>query len=165
MKESEIYLSFLKRNLLILIIPLLLGILAGSFFLSQVKSKTKISQSFRMIYNLEDVNTILALTDQAVFELRAQRFSRLFPDASDSIYKSGPLAITIDTTSGQRETAYGLLLKEAVYLGQNFSVAQLNQPEISQVEPSVIKYLLSGILAGFLGGLLLALVKEYLKNY
>lgn len=165
MKEPELYMGFLRRNFLILLIPLLIGILISSFLLSGVKSQTKISQSFRMVYNLEDVDLVLALTDQAVSELRAQRFKSFYSEASDSIYKSGPLAITIDTVSIQKETAYELLLKNSVYLHQNFSVIQLNQPEISQLEPSIAKYLITGSLTGFLLGFVVSLIKEYFKNY
>lgn len=118
-----------------------------------------------MVYNLENINDTLALTDQAVSELRAQRFPSFYQKASASIYKSGPLAITIETVAGQKEISYELLLKESVYLNQNFQVVALSQPEISQVGPSIIKYLLSGMLSGFLVGLCVSLIKEYFNNY
>lgn len=118
-----------------------------------------------MIYNLQDLNAALALTDQAVGELRAQRFDGLYPAARVAIYKSAPFLINIDAVSEQKEEAYELLLKETTYLNQNFSIIGVNKPEVSQVEPSVIKYLLSGILIGFFIGLVGSLLKEYIKNY
>jgi len=165
MKESALYLDFIKRNLLILIIPLLTGILASSFLLSQVTIQTKIAQSFKMIYNPADLNQSLALTDQAVAELRSQKFASLYPSASTTIYKSGPLLISIEAVSADNQTAYGLLLKETGYLTQNFSVTQITQPVVTRVEPSAVKYLLTGMSVGFLIGLVSALIKEYLKNY
>lgn len=165
MKESALYLNFIKRNLVILVIPLLSGILLSSFLLSQVKSQTKLAQSFKMIYNLADLNQSLALTDQAVAELRSQKFASLYPSAKSVIYKSAPMLINIEAVSSDNKIAYELLLKETNYLTQNFSVSQITQPEVAQVEPSVVKYLLTGILIGFLSGLIIALSIEYLKNF
>lgn len=165
MPESRLYLSFIKRNLLILLLPALAGLLSGSFFLSQVKSQTKISQGFKLIYNLSDLDGALTMTDQAVAELRAQRFAGLYPAATVVIYKSGPFLVNIDAVSEQKEIAYELLLKETTYLNQNFSVIEVNRPDVSQVEPSIIKYLLSGVLIGLLLGVIASLIKEYFKNY
>lgn len=165
MRESALYLNFIKRNLLVLVISLLTGILLGSFLLSRVKSQTKIAQSFKMIYNLADLNQSLALTDQAVAELRSQKFASLYRSAKTVIYKSAPMLINIEAVSPDNQVAYELLLKETNYLTQNFSVSQITQPEVTQVEPSVVKYLLTGILTGFLSGLIIALSFEYLKNY
>lgn len=165
MNESALYINFIKRNFLILFISFLLGILVSSFLLSQIKSQTKIVQSYKMVYNVADLNQALALTDQAVAELRSQRFAASYPSSAVVIYKPGPMLINIEAISPEKEAAYGLLLKETTYLGQNFSVIAVNQPEVSLVEPSIVKYLLSGALTGFLLGLSIALLKEYLKNF
>ena len=165
MKESSLYLSFIKRNIFFLILPALLGLLVGSFLLSQINSQTKISQSFKLIYNLQGLNEALAITDQAVEELRTQRFATFYPAATVAIYKTAPFLINIDVVSEQKEVSYELLLKEITYLNQNFSAIEVNKPEISQVEPSIFKYLLTVILIGFLLGFIAALIKEYFKNY
>lgn len=165
MKESQLYIQFIKRNSFILVIPLLVGILVSIFLFSQVKPRTKISQSFKMEYSLENVDTILALTDQAVAELRLQRFDLHFPGSGVAVYKTAPLTINIEAISEEKNLGFELLLKESAYLRKNFSVSELSQPAIDFVEPNIFKYLLSGVLPAFLIGLIIALVKEYFKNY
>ena len=165
MKESELYINFLKRNWLWFILPLIISLLLSIYFYAQVPSKVKISQTFKMEYELQNIDTILALTDQAVAQLRAQRFSDLFDDSEALIYKSAPLSINIDAVSSNRNLSYALLVKEVEYLKQNFNVGELTSPQITQVEPNLFKYLISGLIVGGLIGLMLSLVREYLKNY
>lgn len=165
MRESKLYLNFLKRNLYYFFIPVILALLTGAFFYTQTPSKTKIYQIFRLDYNLDNINIILALTDQAVEELRSQRFELVLLDASVSIYKSAPLNITVEAVSPDRERSFALLLKEAEYLKQNFSASELTGPEIIPVEPGLLKYIISGLIIGGLIGLIISLVREYLKNY
>lgn len=165
MKELMLYWQFFKRNILLLLLPILIGLIISIFFYSQVATQTKISQSFRMEYSIENIDTVLALTDQAVTELRLQRFEALFPNSSVLVYKGAPLTINIETVSQDRNTGYELLLKEITYLRENFSVSELNKPAVSFTEPNAFKYFLSGILPGFLFGLATSLIREYLKNY
>lgn len=165
MKESQLYIDFVKRNLLLLIAPVILVLIISIYLYAQVPSKVRISQTFKMQYNLENIDTLLALTDQAVAEMRAQRFSDVFGNSTVSIFKSAPLNISIDATSLNRDTSYALLLKETEYLRQNFTVAELTNPEITQIEPNLFKYLVSGLIIGGLIGLIISLIKEYLKNY
>ena len=165
MKESQLYIDFIKRNLIFLLLPVFLVLVISLYLYAQVPSKVKISQTFKMQYNLENIDTILALTDQAVSELRAQRFSDVFGQSSVSVYKSAPLNISIDATSLNRDTSYALLLKETEYLRQNFQAGELTNPEITQIEPNLFKYLISGLIIGGLIGLIISLIREYLKNF
>lgn len=165
MRESELYLNFLKRNLYYFLIPVILVLIIGTFYYVQVPSKTKISQTFRLDYNLQNINIILALTDQAVAELRSQRFEPVLTDTSVSIYKGAPLNITVEVVSPDRSKSFTLLLKEAEYLRQNFSVAELTGPKITAIEPSLLKYIISELIIGGFIGLIISLIREYLKNY
>lgn len=165
MNESKLYINFIKRNLLFLLLPVILVLLISVYFYAQVPSKVKISQIFKMEYNLENIDTMLALTDQAVGELRSQKFADVFDNSSVLIYKSSPLNVSIDAITSSRDTSYALLLKETEYLRQNFTVSELTSPEISQLEPSLFKYSISGLIVGGLIGLIISLVREYLKNY
>lgn len=165
MKESQLYLEFLKRNWLFFLGPIIVSLIVAVYLYAQEPSVIKISQTFKMQYNLENIDTILALADQAVAELRSQRFGDLFANSSVSIYKSSPLSVSVEATSLNRDTSYNLLLKEVEYLRQNFLVAELTSPEISQIEPNLFKYLISGLIIGGLIGLVTSLVREYLKNY
>src|SRR3989344_3394344 len=122
MKESELYINFLKRNWPWFILPLIISLFLSIYFYAQVPSKIKISQTFKMQYDLQNIDTILALTDQAVAQLRAQRFADVFGNSQALIYKSSPLNISIEATSLNRDTSYALLLKEAEYLRQNFQI-------------------------------------------
>lgn len=165
MKESELYLQFIKRNLIFILGPVVLAVLIGVFNYAQVPTQTRISQEYKLTYSLENIDTVLALTEQAVSELRAQRFNEVFPDSLISIYKSAPLNIVIEATTLSRENSYALLLKEAEYLRQNFSSQEVNNPLITQVEPNLFKYLISGLIIGGLVGLIISLTREYLRNY
>ena len=165
MRESELYIKFLKRNLVFLLASIFLSILISIYFYALVPSQVRISQTFKLKYDLGNIDTVLALADQAVAELRSQRFAEAFSGSSVSIYKSAPLNVSIDATSLNRDTSYALLLKEIEYLRQNFQVEELTNPEIAQIEPSLFKYLISGLIVGGLIGLVISLIKEYLKNY
>ena len=165
MKESQLYFQFIKRNLLFLILPVVLGLLISLYNYAQVPTLTRISQTFKLNYNLENIDVVLALTDQAVAELREQRFENEYDATSVSIYKSSPLNISIEATASDRETSYSLLLKEIEYLRQNFPAADLFSPVITQIEPNLFKYLVSGLIIGGLIGLVISLTREYLKNY
>lgn len=165
MKESKLFLAFLKRNLLILLLPIILGLLISVFFYSNEVPKTKIFQAFKMESGPDNQDQAFALTDQAVTELRLQGFDIFFPGSQALIYKPGPLAVGIEIMSLDKNQGYELLLKETAYLRKNFTVSTLTSPEITQIEPSVFRFLLTGVLIGFLIGLLLSLVKEYFANY
>lgn len=165
MKESRLYIEFLKRNLLWLILPIILGILISIYMYAGVQTLVKISQTYKLTYDLENIDTILALTDQAVAELRTQRFSEIFPGSTVLIYKSSPLNVSIEAVTEQRDSSYNLLLKESEYLRQHFQVNELISPEITLIEPNLFKYLISGFIIGGLIGLVAALIREYLKNF
>lgn len=165
MNESKFYIEFVKRNLLFLALPILLSIVISIYFYAGVHTLVKISQTFKLQYNLENIDTILALTDQAVAELRTQRFSDIFPGSSVLIYKSSPLNVSVEAVTQERDSSYNLLLKESEYLRQNFQVGELTSPEITLIEPNLFKYLISGLIIGGLIGLVAALIREYIKNY
>ncbi len=165
MKESELYIQFIRRNSITLLVPIIVCLLASVYFYALVPSLIRISQTFKMEYSLANIDTILALTDQAVAQLRAQRFGDIYGGAAVAIFKSAPLNVSIEATSLNRDTSYALLLKETEYLRQNFSAQELTSPEIVQIEPSLFKYLISGLIIGGLIGLIVSLTREYLKNY
>ncbi len=165
MKESELYLAFLRRNLVTLIIPIIVCLIISVYFYAEVPSRVKIVQTFKMAYTLENIDTVLALADQAVAQLRAQRFGEIYGGSTVSIYKNAPLNVSIEATSLNRDTSYALLLKEVEYLRQNFSVEELTSPEIVQIEPNLFKYLISALIVGGLIGLIISLTREYFKNF
>lgn len=165
MKESELYLAFIRRNFLFLVIPIIISLVISIYFYSVVPSRVKILQTFKMQYTLGNIDTVLALADQAVAELRAQRFDKVYPDAEVTIFKSAPLDVSFEAVSLNRDTSYALLLKEIEYLRQNFLVQELTSPEIIFVEPNVFKYLISGLMIGGFVGLVISLIREYFRNY
>src|SRR5438034_7657649 len=112
MKESEVYLNFLKRNLWLFILPLILTLGVSVYLYSQIPAQTKIVQSFKLKYQIDNLDKILALTVQAVVELRSQHFAGLYPNVLVSIYKNAPLTVTIESLSSNKETGYQLLIKE-----------------------------------------------------
>lgn len=165
MKESRLFIAFTRKYFVFLFFPVLLGLIISGYIYFQQSPQTKLSQSFKLEYNLENIETSLALTDQAVTELRLQNFDKYFPDSNAVIYKSGPLAITIESFSKDKTLGFQLLLKEAGYLRQNFRVSTITEPQIGLIEPNVLKYILTGLLTGFIAGLTLSLIREYLQSY
>ena len=165
MRESQLYIQFIKKNFLFLFLPVVFSLIISIYMYASIPAFSRVAQTYKLVYELENIDSVLALTDQAVTELRAQRFAEVFPDASVDIYKSSPFNVSIEATSLQRETSYELLLKEVEFLRQNFSVAGLTSPEISIIEPNLFKYLMSGLIIGGLIGLIASLTREYLRNY
>lgn len=165
MKESRLYLDFLKRNILIFVLFIGLSLLINLYQYIQTKPQFKVSQSFRTEYSPENINNASAITDQAVTELRIQNYSNFFPGSSVSIYKSGPFVISVDSISESQELSFRLLSREVEYLRSNFSVSEINPPQITREEPVVLKYLVAGLVLGGVAALTLALVKDYFKYY
>lgn len=165
MKESQLFLRFIKKNLLTLLLPIIVFVGLSMFLYSTEKAKTKIFQPFRVEYSQAGEDTAFALADQAVTELRLQSFDSFFPGSKASIYKPGPLTVAIEVISEDRNIGYEVLLKETEYLRKNFTVSTLTPPEITQIEPSILKFLLTGVLLGFFSGLIISLIKEYLQNF
>lgn len=163
MKESRLYLAFIKRNILLLLLPALLGLIVSMYFFAQVKTLTKVTQTFKMAYTLDNIDIILALTDQAVSELRTLQTDE--PETVSRIYKSSPLSITVEETSVNSEIAYEQLINRTAYLNSNFQVIELTKPQVSQIEPGFSKYFIAGLAGGFLLGLIITLIREYFKNY
>ena len=118
-----------------------------------------------MEYSIENIDVKLALADQAVSELRLQGFDKEFKNTKVSVYKSAPLSISIEVLSGDKAEGFEVLLKEKEYLRQNFSVSELTETEIVQIEPNLMKYLTGGLFSGFLLGLIISLMFEYRRNY
>lgn len=164
MKESGLYLAFIKRNLLLLLLPPLLGFILSMYFFAQVETLTRVTQTFKLAYTLDNIDTVFALTDQAVGELRVLPYET-GEAVTVNVYKSSPLSVTVESTSGNSERSYQQLIKRTEYLNSNFQVIELTKPQISQIEPFFIKYLISGLTGGFLLGLITALIREYFKNY
>lgn len=165
MRESALYLQFLQRNLLIFSFSLYVSLAVCIYLFALEPVYHRISQTYKLTYKLDNLDQILALTDQAVTELRSQDFAEGVNGASVIIYKSSPFNITVEATSKERDRAYSLLIKEAEYLRQNFMIQELTSPEISAVEPSLFRYVMSGVIIGGILGLVTALGREYLKNY
>lgn len=165
MPESELYINFLKRNFVYFFLPFFIGFVTAVYLYSTEPTKQNISQTYKLLYDSENIEARSLLADQAVSELRAQKFAEVFEDASVNIYKASPLNISIEVSSSSRETSYALLLKETEYLRQNFEVSELTNPEIAVGEPSWFRYLVSGAIIGGLFGLIISLIREYLRNY
>lgn len=165
MKESRLYLQFIKDNLFLLFVPVVISFLIGIYFYSSEITKTKLSQSFRTEYGLENMETSMSMADQAVAELRLADFDSHFPGTQALIYKPAPLIVSIEVLSEDKNTGFELLLKETEYLKKNFSVSTLTQIQAEIIEPSLFKYFLTSIILGGFAGLSFALGREYFKNY
>ncbi len=165
MKESEVYINFFRRNIWIILLPLVTGLILSTIFYALAPEKARLEQVFRIEYQVENADVKIALADQAVAETRAQKFNQAFPETKAIIYKSAPLLIAIEVDSPSREDAYDVMLRINDYLDKNFNVAEAAPLVVSAVQPLGLKFLLSGILGGFLAGFAIALFLEYRKNY
>lgn len=165
MKESALFLTFVSKNFILLFLPAFLGLLISVYAYSAKPTQTKLSQTFKLEYNIENIDTASLLADQAVTELRLQEFDSGFPFSKAVVYRIGPTSIAIEVFSADRNSGYELLLKETEYLRQNFKVSTVTEPKITAFEPNIFKFLLTGLLTGFFLGLITALFKEYLRNY
>ena len=167
-KESEVYLDFIQKNLILLALPFVLGCIGGwihGYSRPLVYTSEIILQ---MDYNERNLKDRMIITDQATTLLRSQSLQRqLKLNLADkaTIYKSGPLAISVSVEGVEALETKIDLQKLEDYASQTYPVKKV-APVLTQTrDKNLIKEMIFGGIFGGVIGLILSLIKTYLKRY
>lgn len=168
MKESQLYLNFFKKNLLLLLIPVVLFSLIG--FYIQTTKPVIYTESRVLETNIfeGDVQKKVLLIDQAVSTTRQPNVLAGLNQNSNvemRLFKSAPLTVAVSATSQDP-----LVLKEGLdsmssYLEEKYKLKVVGQDISSTNRPNVFYGILLGSLAGALCGLFISLVKTYFHSH
>lgn len=167
-KESQAYLIYLRKNLLILFLPIVLFSLVG--FYIQITKPTVYILSRLLEANIfeDDVQKKVLLIDQAVSTTRQPHvLNGLSKDSSVELqlYKSAPLTITVSAISPEP-----LVLKTGVdnlssYLEDKYKLKVVGQDITSVSKSNPLYGILFGATLGAICGLLISLIKTYFQTY
>ncbi len=167
-KESQIYLSFLRQNLVILALPLILGAGLGFLYSQHQPSVYSSNLLLQMDFTEDNLRERAILTDQATTILRSSQIHQQLKTDLDNklvIFKSGPVAITVSSEGLDR-----LKTQQDVNLIENFALESYPIKPVGQVITEVktskrLTYLLIGGLLGGALGLIVSLIRTYLRRY
>lgn len=166
-RESKLYLGFFKRNLLVLLIPALLGIFLGVVYWRSIAETFSLTRQYQMNYWQENAGNIALLADEMVTEIRSSNIRLMLgvnPQVGLSVFKSGPLLLNLEIKSNQKD-----LLDDANkidnYVLTKFPVIRLGNDVLVTKKPEVLLFALIGFSIGSLIGMLTSLIREYFRSY
>lgn len=166
MRESRLYLNFLKNNLLVLIVLSVTGASIGWFY--QLRQPTNIERSslWEMNYNQTNVVDRIALADQAVTLMRsAQLSNKLQIEADLTAFKPGPLALTLTASSISLDQSQVALGRAEEYLKSHYPVSEVGQATTVTKPPNLMLGLSFGLMVGLTVGLIISLARAYFSYY
>lgn len=168
MKESQLYLDFLRKNLLLLLIPIVLFSLLG-FYIQTSKpifyTKTRVLEA--NIFE-DDVSKRVLLIDQAVSTTRQPNVLNNLdenPDVEVNLFKSAPLTVTISATSPDPLPLKESLDNVSQYLVEKYQLKIIGKDIDSANRSNVMYGILLGAAAGAICGLFISLIKTYFHRY
>jgi hypothetical protein len=166
MKESRQYLSFFKKNILIILIPMLVAPLSYFFILER---ENKIVTITRLVeFSTPDKNLADAelLTDQAVKLLRSENLKQeLKINSKVSIYKYAPAVLSLEVSGIDAEQAKGDLSKLSRFTESRYLASALGRDSEKFLDEKIYSYLTILAGAGFLTGVIFSLAKSYFQNF
>lgn len=166
-KESQIYLSFLSQNILFLLIPLLIGALGGYIFTSKTTDKFDSQMLLQMRYEESNLRERSLLTDQATTVLRYPKLQEdIGVNSYDkvTIFKSGPVAISLSSESVDAHSSVANLEKIETYAKSNYPIDRVSGVTTEVLPKPYLKNVFMFSVIGFSFGLILSLIKTYLRN-
>ncbi len=168
MRESRVFINFFKNNLkTIFIIGAVLSLLAA-FLAESVPDRWKVVSLYQFEYTDENINQRVIVTDQAVTLLRSSQLQeelKIPQNVKATIYKSGPLAISMTTESSTKEAAQFAISSYNRYIEANFPVRVVGSGNLELVSRNTLIAAAIGFIVGALLGVFVSLVKLYLKNF
>lgn len=168
MKESRLYLNFFKKNLLLLLLPVVLFSILG-FYIQSAKSiiysRTRILETD--IFE-EDVTKKVTLTDQAVSTTRSANVLstlQISPNVEITLFKSAPLTVNLTASSRDPLPLKQSLDKVSVFLEEKYKLETLGQDTESINRPNLLYGTFLGAVMGALCGVIISLIKTYFRIY
>lgn len=168
MRESRLYLRFLRENLFFVLIPGLLFLLAVFLYQRQLLTVYSPQALYEIQYTEGSVSEAVVLADQVVTSVRSENIKQslgLDPSTEVMVFKPGPISLSVTVVGRDTDTSKGDLNKVAGYLKSKYPVSDVGEAvflEVSRANHVDLFYALS---IGSLLGLSVALVRSYFKNY
>ncbi len=167
-KESKLFLDFFRRNLLLIVLPVLIFTLVGVLF--QLSKPTIYSQNakYEMVYEVENIQNRISITDQAVSTIRSlnlQKSLELNSSTELVVFKSGPLLIDLTVNSKSVDQTSQDFNKVSNYLVDNYQVKEVGLEVPSQNRDISPLLIFIALFSGLSVGVVLSLAREYLRNY
>lgn len=168
MRESRLFLIFLRTNLILIAIPAV--VLSAAFFVYQLNQPAVYYKSVLLEMSLGNLSVAEAsiITDQAVVRLRAINLKKEIGVSDENrgvVFKASPLTINAGV-EGKNNLLVDRDLKNLEgYAVKNFPLYRIGDLTSSEKKLSENFFALVGLLAGVFLGILLSLIKNYLQNY
>lgn len=168
LKESKVYLEYLRHFKWLLLAGAVLGAIVGLSFANSQTPVYHQSMSLEVEYKLEDLTARVTLADQLVSLLRtAQIQKELEIDETSKvvIHKNGPLLINVKVQSANPQHLSKDLDQIGNYARNQFPVNEVGQRVEGSDRSSLILGAGFGLILGATLSLTLTLVKLYLRYY
>lgn len=168
MKESKLFLNFFKKNLLLILLPLVIFSILGFYIQSSkpvVYLQTRVLEAD--IFK-DDVTKKVLLIDQAVSTTRSANVITTLdiPEEVDiNLFKSAPL--TVNLTASSKDPLH---LKEGLdnvsdHLMDKYKLNVVGKDIESSEKANLLYGLFLGTVIGAVCGLIISLIKTYFRAY
>lgn len=167
MKESQLYINFFRRNLLIILTPIIVFLGLAFYYLQSLPQTFQYGQLFELNYTDQNASMKISQADEVVTLLRSRGLQSQLgvqPFAL-TIYKPGPVAIKVVSSSETSLASQKDISLVSSYLKQNYDLKEIGQLEFSQIYPNYLLVYLKALGVGVLVGLLVSLTKEYFQKF
>lgn len=167
MKESQLYLKFLKDFWLLFVFFGLIGVIGSYYLLSRLPTVYMAERMYEVTYTLDTAVAVEKASEQIVTVLRASQLKEGLGIQSSEVvvFKPGPFALTLQVKNIQPEKTVNHLDTLGGYLTSKYQVNEVGRETFTIQTKPVLKYLLLGILAGEITALTFALAISYLKRF
>lgn len=169
MRESRLYLNFLKCYLWYFAVPaILFGLVGYGVVLMQPKIYT-LYRLYEANYRENNISEGIVIADQVVTLVRDRHIDRLIglsPDTKVEVYKNAPLFVNLKVSSSSESVDLDReMTKISQFVSAKYPVNQIGEQVRAVVSPNVALGLMIGMTIGGFVGLILALISSYFKNF
>ena len=167
MKESYLYLNFLKTFGLLFVLLAIIGLIMSYYFVNKLPDIYISERLYGFNYKLENAAAVEKESEQVVTVLRSKNLIEKLriSESQVNIYKPGPFAVAIQVKSQNAEQSVRNLLTFSGYLESKYQVEQIGREVFSTEPKPYFKYMFSGFIVGELIALFVSLVTSYFKHY
>lgn len=164
MRESRIYLKFLKENVLIFVLTHVIALLLMGYYLYKYPP-IRYTYQTQIIAEHDDQNAAsrTLMIDEVVSLLRQQHVA---PEVKISIYKASPFTVSIKSSSNTMHPKLVSVTKELISFSQSkYSFLEESEGDaFGKVNYSLI-YLYATVASSILIALIISLIRHYIRYY
>lgn len=167
MKESYLYLNFLKTFGLLFVLLAIIGLIMSYYFVNKLPDIYISERLYGFNYKLENAAAVEKESEQVVTVLRSKNLIEelRINESQVNIYKPGPFAVAIQVKSQNAELAVSNLMTLSGYVESKYQVEQIGKEVFSTEPKPYFKYMFSGFIVGELTALFVSLAISYFKRY